>query len=74
MISDVNMPVKAGIDVLVEGQNVSPSTKYILLSARMEVYREEIEAHGAKTLDKPFDIDALLDAIKASLPPQTQQK
>ncbi|MBI2550113.1 response regulator [Candidatus Woesearchaeota archaeon] len=72
VVSDVNMPGKSGIDVLIEGQNVSPSTKYILLSARMEEYREQIEARGAKTLDKPYDLNDLLTAVKASLPQPTQ--
>lgn len=72
VVTDGDMPVKTGIEVIAEGIKISPKTKFILTSARSDDYSGQALALGATVLGKPMSIDAFFCAVKAYLPPQNQ--
>lgn len=71
IVSDVRMPGKTGLDVLTGLRKSDWSMPVILITAFGEqaIHTEAKRLGAAKVLDKPFDLDALTDAVKAIVPP-----
>lgn len=72
IITDILMPEKDGLEVIREVRRLSPKTKIIAISGgspKVHVRFLDIANHlGAyRTLDKPFALDTLLDAVHAAL-------
>ena len=75
LITDILMPEKDGIEVVVETLEQYPSVKIITMSGggkiEAEAYLEMTRTLGiSHTLSKPFDTDELLSAIRQLLEDQ----
>ena len=68
IIIDIIMPGKEGIEIVLEIKEKDPKAKFIVVSGGnwygSDVEFEIAETLGAKTLKKPFERKALLEAIK----------
>ena len=71
VVSDVNMPGKTGIDVLVQGKQISPNTSFVIWSARIRDYADEVKQHGGIPLEKPVQIETFLQAVRTYLKPSS---
>mgnify|MGYP001558709330 CR=1 FL=1 len=71
VVSDVNMPGKTGIDVLVQGKQISPNTGFVIWSGRIQAYEDEVKQHGGTPLGKPVRIETFLQAVKTYLKPSS---
>ncbi|MDE3225128.1 MAG: response regulator [Nitrospirota bacterium] len=72
IITDILMPEKDGLEVIREVRRLSPGTKVIAISGgspQVHVRFLDIAGHlGAyRTIDKPFAMHTLLDAVHAAL-------
>ncbi|MEZ4526783.1 MAG: response regulator [Desulfobacterales bacterium] len=72
IITDVVMPEKDGIEVILELKREFPDIRIIVISGGgivpPEYYLECVKGLGATyTLEKPFDVDRLLTAVEMSL-------
>ena len=68
IITDIIMPDKEGIEVIVEIKDIDPKSKFIVVSGAnwygSDVEFEVAKTLGAQVLQKPFEHEALLEAIK----------
>ncbi len=72
IITDVVMPEKDGIEVMLELKREFPGVRVIVISGGgvvpPEYYLECVKGLGAAyTLEKPFDVDVLLATVEMSL-------
>lgn len=69
IVSDMAMPALSGLDVLAALRAVEVHTPFILITAfGDDVVRAEATALGASSvLDKPLDVDGLLNAVETAL-------
>jgi len=67
IITDIIMPEKEGIETIIELKNKCPGVKLIAMSGGgwygTDIDFDMAEKLGAKTLDKPFALQELLDAV-----------
>jgi len=75
VITDIVMPEKEGLEVVMELKKRQPAAKIIAISGgtrnRSSCYLHIAKALGAsKVLEKPFSNEDLLDAINKLLPPE----
>lgn len=68
IITDIIMPEKEGIETIIELKQAYPDVKLIAMSGGgwygTEIDFDMAKKLGARTLDKPFALQELLDAIK----------
>lgn len=66
-ITDIIMPEKEGIETMIELKKAFPSVKLIAMSGggwyRTDIDFDMAKKLGAKTLDKPFALQDLLDVV-----------
>ena len=65
-IVDLLMPGKSGIEAIADLQQVSPSTRVVILSATASLRVEQLQekyGNGVKVLDKPIGRAEFLDKI-----------
>lgn len=68
IISDVRLPGKSGLDLLIEARQQWPSIRFILMSAYASVNGKDVIAHGATHfLRKPFALNDMIRAVQKSL-------
>jgi CheY-like chemotaxis protein len=69
LITDMRMPEMTGLELIrlmaVKGCVVPPQNKIVISTATTPEQREEFVALGCHFLPKPFQLDALLDVVKA---------
>jgi len=70
LITDIQMPVKNGLELIAEAQKISPGTKCILTTANAEKYADEANKLNIEIVEKPFDIPHLLATVAKYLPLQ----
>ena len=70
VLTDIAMPKKDGVEVLIEMKKVSPSTRIIAMSGVVDCYKLLEVANIFKadaTIKKPFEKEEVLSAIKKVL-------
>jgi DNA-binding NtrC family response regulator len=68
VVTDVRMPLKSGLDLMVEGQSLRPAAKWILMSA-YDFPVDEVKDHNLNPygfLRKPFRIADLVKLIEGA--------
>lgn len=71
VVSDIRMPGVTGLEVLTGLRHRDWAMPVILITAfGDEQTHQEAERLGATLLDKPFDLDDLLHAVRSILPPR----
>jgi len=72
IISDIRMPGLSGLEVLAGVRKRDKATPVILITAFGDetTHKEAKELGASAVIDKPFDIDALREIIRAIIPPR----
>lgn len=74
IISDIRMPGRSGLDILACIREIQWSRPVILITAfgDEQIHAEARRLGAAEVFDKPFDVDALLRAVRALLAPGSE--
>jgi len=69
VVADAHFRNMEGLELLARVKRVSPSTRVILTSWRMDLadYRQAVKSGGATLIHKPFETRALLGSIERAL-------
>ena len=71
IVTDIIMPEKEGIETIIELKNAFPDVKLIAMSGGgwygTDIDFDMAKKLGARTLDKPFALQELLDVVKETL-------
>ncbi len=78
VVTDIFMPDKDGVETIRDLSSEFPQTKIIAMSGaanyKVDYLSLSLELGAAKVLRKPFDADALLDALREVLSPQDRAR
>ncbi len=65
LITDIKMPGKSGLDLILEARKLYSSIRAVVMTARgsEELQRETMERGALEYIEKPFDIDMFLETL-----------
>lgn len=71
IVSDVRMPGRTGLEVLARLREIDWAMPVIIITAFGDraTHEEAYRLGAAQVIDKPFDVDDMVDAVRAIVPP-----
>jgi len=65
LITDIKMPGRSGLELIMEARQLYPTIKAVVMTARgsEELHRETMERGAVEYIEKPFDLDMFLDMV-----------
>lgn len=73
VISDLRMPALSGLDILKMQQGQRPALPFICMTAfgDEQTHRTARDLGAVATIDKPFDLDQMIELVRQTLSPET---